>query len=119
MIDANINRVCEGLRVIEDFLRFELNDKKFINKLKIIRHFLRENISCKIRFNLIEKRDSDKDSGKKYSVIETNRANYIDLLKANFFRVEEGLRVLEEAAKIETELKKNVAKIKTQFLQFL
>ncbi len=52
MIDANINRVCEGLRIIEDILRFEINNTskilpKIIEDLKKIRHFIRKNINIK------------------------------------------------------------------------
>ena len=112
MIDANINRICEGLRVIEDYLRFELNDIKYIDRLKIIRHFLRENLCINLENQLINYRNSQNDTGKKYSSIETNRKTYLDLLKANFFRVEEGLRVLEETSKIENCMKKATTIIK-------
>src|SRR4030043_387283 len=37
-IDVNINRICEGLRIIEDYLRFDLNDNNF-KKLKDIKSF--------------------------------------------------------------------------------
>jgi thiamine-phosphate pyrophosphorylase len=102
MIDANLNRICEGLRIIEDFLRFEINNnfiKSFVERLKTIRHFIREKIS--VDPLLIKYRDSIKDSGRKYHKIESNRSNANDLIKANFYRIEEGLRVLEELFKIE------------------
>lgn len=109
MIDANINRICEGLRVIEDFLRFELNDSKYISRLKNIRHYIRETVSNAINDNKIKKRDAVNDPGKAPSDTENNRKTYLDLVKANFYRVEEGLRVLEETFK----LKNNDEIIKT------
>jgi thiamine-phosphate pyrophosphorylase len=116
-IDANLNRVCEGLRIIEDFLRFELEPSE-INKvlqdidfLKQIRHFLRENIKAS-KSKLLLHRDSIADSGKNYSKIEANRNTKIDLVQANFYRIEEGLRVLEECAKINDSIKKFTGKIK-------
>ncbi len=115
LIDANINRICEGLRVLEDFLRFEFkkqskNILNYINSLKSIRHFLREKINSN---NMIYSRDTIIDPGKKYSEVESNRISEMDFLKANFYRVEEGLRSLEESFKISCDLKKHLKKIKS------
>lgn len=111
VLDANINRICEGLRVIEDVFRFEFNFDNYINELKTMRHFLRENFSSDDR--LISDRDSINDKGKKYSKIESNRKNFNDILKANFLRVEEGLRVIEEVIKIDQTYFKFIKDIKT------
>lgn len=100
IIDANINRICEGLRVVEEYLRFERDEKEISGKLKEIRHYIREKIAARIDFKLFAKRDADNDVGRKYSKIEANRQNFKDLLRANFLRVEEGLRVLEEYFKV-------------------
>jgi hypothetical protein len=111
-IDANINRVCEGLRVVEDILRFELNKKDHLDGLKKIRHFLREDFSNKFRCLSIEKRDSVNDNGGGFSEMEHNRNSMEDLLKANFYRTEEGLRVLEESVKLIDCLKEYSVKMK-------
>ena len=110
-IDANINRACEGLRVIEDILRFELEKKEFSQKLKHIRHYLRENFSSKLKF--LHKRNSISDLGKEFSKIETKRESILDLLKANFYRIEEALRVLEEVTKLYDDLKDFTPTIKS------
>jgi thiamine-phosphate pyrophosphorylase len=114
-IDANINRVSEGLRVIEDILRFELNDKDISKKLKLFRHFIREEFATqfyKMDLN-IEKRDSLNDVGKEYSSSEINRKDIYDVLKANVYRVCEGLRVLEELSKLDENLFPFISELKS------
>jgi len=118
LIDANINRICEGLRIIEDIIRFEINNQSYmkkndhVNKLKAIRHFIRESIAKKINLKLIDSRDSKSDIGKKLSKIEQNRNDHLDLITANFKRIQEALRVLEEVFKVDKELTVFVKKIK-------
>ncbi len=41
-IDANLDRAAEGLRVLEDVARFFLNDTPLTEKLRSLRHRLRE-----------------------------------------------------------------------------
>ena len=103
-IDANINRVCEGLRVVEDILRFEYDFEDHIDDLKKMRHFLREEFSTEFLKIGDRARNSVGDTGKKFSETENNRSSVKDLLKANLYRVEEGLRVLEEAVKLNESL---------------
>ncbi|MCK4863503.1 MAG: hypothetical protein KAS25_04355, partial [Dehalococcoidales bacterium] len=38
IIDANINRIGEGLRVLEEFARLSLNDTDLTQQLKNMRH---------------------------------------------------------------------------------
>ncbi len=38
MIDANLNRATEGIRVAEDIVRFILDDDRLTERLKKIRH---------------------------------------------------------------------------------
>src|SRR5437868_5648537 len=40
LLDANANRAREGLRVVEDYARFILNDERICGELKAIRHGL-------------------------------------------------------------------------------
>jgi hypothetical protein len=106
MIDANINRICEGLRVCEDLLRFEYDNDNYSKQLKEARHAVRK------AFSGVEKsinspeiiprnsRNSADDNGRHYQVIESDRAGMRDLFSANILRAEEGLRVLEESCKV-------------------
>ncbi len=40
LIDANINRLKEGLRVVEDICRYIHNDRNITSKIKELRHKL-------------------------------------------------------------------------------
>ncbi len=97
-IDANLNRVCEGLRVIEDICRFVLMDQSRQQQLKEMRHTVRAAAtdSC------LALRDSVHDPGfTSKGAMEMERQGVVDLLAANSKRVQEGLRTLEELYKID------------------
>lgn len=97
IIDVNLNRAREGIRVIEDSVRFILNDEKTFIKLRNIRHKL-EKISYLIYPKLIKSRDVLRDIGK--NVKEREISDVSSLILANFKRIQEALRVLEEYSKI-------------------
>jgi len=97
LLDANLNRVREGLRVIEDVVRFLYNDKELSLKLRNVRHEL-SIISGKIYPRLLKYRDSENDVGLTFK--EGKRKNLRDILFANFRRAEEGIRVLEEFSRL-------------------
>ena len=96
IIDANLNRCREGLRVVEDSLRFVLNDGIFYKKIREVRHNVDE-ILRNIYKDLIKKRDTLIDSGRQ--IPEISRRELSDVVIANFKRVQESLRVLEEYSK--------------------
>ncbi len=108
MIDANLNRSSEGLRVLEDFARFLLNDAELGQRLRTLRHDLaRETKSLSL--GLLSQRDSEHDVGhpyrvspseKKLNMKTTSPQGLLDLVTANAKRVEESLRVIEELAKL-------------------
>ncbi len=102
IMDANFNRAREGLRVLEDLARFVLNDKKSTAKIKRIRHqvsriLLSPAVSS---LHLLESRNSKRDVGKKSRIADQHHIRLNDLAAANFKRVEESLRTLEECAKM-------------------
>ncbi|MEW6007831.1 MAG: thiamine phosphate synthase [bacterium] len=92
IIDANLNRVREGLRVIEDIARFILEDKEITEKIKEIRHRIAL-ISLPLSL-LLKERDIEGDIGTRIS--DYKKDNWREVLEANIKRTEEGLRVLEE-----------------------
>lgn len=101
IIDANLNRVKEGLRVCEEITRFILDNHKFTAQLKQIRH----NIDClgsKIYTpaKLFSQRGARADVGRSNSCGELERSNCKDIFWANSQRVKESLRVLEEFSKL-------------------
>ena len=97
-VDANINRVSEGLRVLEDIFRFVLNDEIYSSKLKHLRHEVRAVVKNNefVKFREVEK-DVGKDS---FTDTEKERTSVENLLVANFKRTQESFRVLEEFFKI-------------------
>jgi thiamine-phosphate pyrophosphorylase len=97
-IDANINRISEGLRVLEDISRFIVEDINSSQQLKSIRHELSKSVG-EISLNLLNNRDVEGDIGAKFD-LTTDHQNLTSVVRANSKRVEEGLRVLEELAKL-------------------
>ena len=99
-IDAAANRAREGLRVIEDYVRFELDDAHLTNELKSCRHDLATALSIVDSQSLITMRDTPGDVGTRITTeSETRRATVEDVLLANFKRVQESVRSLEEFGK--------------------
>lgn len=101
IIDANINRTKEGLRVCEEITRFILDNRNLTSEFKKIRHKV-DIILGKIfsKISLIEERKSLTDVGKGILVFELKRKNYQDIFFANMQRVKESVRVLEEFSKL-------------------
>ncbi len=102
IIDANLNRLKEGLRVCEEINRFILKSLKLTAELKKIRHEIDDiSISFFNRKKLLKHRESLKDIGRDISCPkEFKRNNFQDTFIANIQRVKESLRVLEEFSKI-------------------
>lgn len=102
IIDANINRAKEGLRVAEEVTRFILNNRVFTRELKKIRHDLD---ALAVDFpdslkDLLKQRNSQEDVGKDIYEGELKRRNLQDIFFANMQRVKESIRVLEEFSKL-------------------
>ena len=96
LIDANLNRLAEGIRVVEDIFRYILDDKSTATKLKALRHKAR----IDIYIDLITSRDIKNDVLKTSTSSEQTRSNLQSILIANFKRAEESSRVLEEFCKL-------------------
>lgn len=97
LIDANLNRLREGIRVVEDIFRYVYNDKTTASKLKNIRHQSRVNFYDE----LLESRDIRNDVLKKSTSSEQAREDLYAILIANFKRAQESARVLEEFTKLQ------------------
>jgi thiamine-phosphate pyrophosphorylase len=99
IIDANLNRAGEGLRVIEDIARMVLNNRDISARLKTLRHGL-VRTGPAFQESLIESRNSSADVGRDTEVTGEERAKDMEsVLVANSRRVQESLRVLEELTK--------------------
>jgi len=101
ILDANVNRVAEGIRVIEDIARFYFENEELTSKLREMRHRVRKNL-FEIDELMIKSRDSKHDIGVEISAKSKldSKKDLKQLLNANFKRATEGLRVLEENLKI-------------------
>ena len=96
LIDANLNRLAEGIRVVEDIYRYILDDKTTAKRLKSLRHKAR----IDIYEELINSRDIKNDVLKISTSSEQTRSNLQSILIANFKRAQESSRVLEEFCKL-------------------
>ena len=102
IIDVNLNRSQEGLRVCEEVIRFIFDDIKLTKKAKRLRHSIVNTVKL-LPINhkeLLSFRDSNSDVGKSPSKWERKRINYKQIFTANIQRAKESLRVLEEFSKI-------------------
>jgi len=110
IIDANINRASEGVRLLEDVARFILNDAGLSQQFKAIRHDLAEETKL-LGLKLLSQRDSGHDVGHPHPIPLPSRERGMDMeassqqdlpgvITANAKRVEESLRVIEELAKL-------------------
>lgn len=96
VIDANLNRLKEGVRVIEDIARYLHNDKTLASRLKELRHQSRiDDLQ-----NLLASRDSVNDVLRPTVPSEMNRSDLQSIIVANYKRAQESARVLEEMYKI-------------------
>ncbi len=99
IIDANLNRAGEGLRVLEEFARMTLNDTALTQQLKDMRHVIIPDVPG-LRERLLDARDSGEDIGSNMkSPGQDEQHGSTGIIAANARRVEESLRVLEETAK--------------------
>jgi thiamine-phosphate pyrophosphorylase len=101
IIDANLNRTAEGLRVLEDIARLLLDDEELTSQLKTLRHELvRGDLSFNLR--LVQSRDSSGDVGMDIEVAGEQKGKDLPaVVIANSRRVQESLRTLEEMAKVQ------------------
>jgi len=113
VIDANLNRAKEGLRVCEEIFRFAFPNRTLSGRFKKIRHDVSNALDHTFlnKSELLNSRNSKGDIGKSSSILELKRNDFRDIFFANIQRSKESLRVLEEFCKLIN--KKRLAKIKS------
>ena len=100
-LDASANRSAEAVRVLEDILRFGLNDAFLSQEAKAIRHelaviFAREDLQPRIRL-----RDVLGDVGVSSTVAKTPlRTEMHHVFAANAARASQSIRSLEECSRL-------------------
>lgn len=102
VIDANINRLREGLRVVEDVCRFMLDDEDLSQRLKAVRHQVRQaGESIASYQQMLQARDAASDVGASISNDDERARDDVQrIFAANIKRAQECCRVLEEFAKL-------------------
>lgn len=99
VLDANLNRATEALRVVEEIARFNLSDSYLARQLKQLRHELTGHFEP-LQDTLLLARDTQTDVGTSISTSsEHARADLTAVLAANFDRLGQSLRSLEEFSK--------------------
>ncbi|ARV60867.1 thiamine-phosphate diphosphorylase [Nostocales cyanobacterium HT-58-2] len=98
ILDANLDRAREGLRIIEEWCRFGLNNANLAAECKKERQELARWHTAQMR----AARNTPGDPGTDLThPQEEQRTSIKSLLQANFCRVQEALRVLEEYSKLD------------------
>jgi hypothetical protein len=99
IIDVNLNRLTEGLRVVEDIVRLGLEHPRLLARVRKLRTQVGREVRA-LRRQVIPSRKSEADLGRGDRFDRTKRKSLEDVLLANFKRAEESARVLEEVLKV-------------------
>lgn len=97
ILDANINRLQEGIRVVEDIFRYVYNHKEITYTLKQMRH----KAILQHQDILLSARDVVCDIAKESIETEIERTDLYAIINANFHRICESARVIEECLKLD------------------
>jgi thiamine-phosphate pyrophosphorylase len=101
ILDASLNRAAEGLRVVEDYARFALDDSHLTEQLKHLRHDL-ATVAAGIPWpERHAARDTSHDVGTTISTpTESARPDAWAVCRASLERTKQSLRSLEEYCKV-------------------
>ena len=99
IIDVNLNRLSEGLRVVEDVVRLGLERPRLLAGVRGLRTRIGRETRA-LRKRVILSRQSETDLGRGDRFDRAKRKSLEDVLLANFKRAEEASRVLEEVLKV-------------------
>lgn len=100
-VDANANRAREALRVLDDYVRFVLDDATLTEHVKGLRHEFAALFAQLPPSLLDEARETLRDVGTGITAGgEMRRSSPADVARINFKRLQEALRSLEEFGKV-------------------
>ena len=101
VVDANLNRAREGLRVVEDYCRFVRDDRDGTERVKELRHRLASATAGLPYGVLLDARDTPGDVGTTVTAgAEYHRGSPAEVAAINLKRVQEALRSAEEFGKL-------------------
>ena len=102
ILDAAANRAGEGLRVVEDYVRFVLDDALLTNVAKELRHDLATAIAELPTTDRHAARDTQRDVGTEIGTeAERKRSDTWQVCQASLERSKQSLRSLEEFSKVD------------------
>ncbi|MEO1524383.1 MAG: thiamine phosphate synthase [Planctomycetota bacterium] len=100
ILDASANRAAEGMRTVEEYVRFVLDDARLTQTAKCLRHDFAAAMGVLPRVKLLAQRDTEADVGTRTQTSsEYERNSIADVVRAAVERVQQSLRVLEEYGK--------------------
>ncbi len=102
IIDVNFNRLFEGLKIVEDVIRFYFEDRKLLSEVRRIESQARDLYQKTPYDKLILHRYSEGDLGRRAGFDYGKRASVEELLRANLNRIKGACRGLEEVSKLHT-----------------
>ncbi len=101
VLDAGANRAREALRVLEDYVRFVLDDRHLTEQFKRFRHDIAAALAGVPIGRRLLARETLADVGTSLATpTEYRRVGMAGILAANFARLQESLRSLEEYGKL-------------------
>jgi thiamine-phosphate pyrophosphorylase len=101
ILDASLNRASEGLRVVEDYVRFVLDDPFLTGRAKTLRHDLATAGAAILTNDRHAARETQRDVGTAISTdAEVSRRDAWEVCAASLKRTEQSLRSLEEYGKL-------------------
>jgi thiamine-phosphate pyrophosphorylase len=101
ILDAAANRAREAIRVVEDYVRFVLDDRHLTGLCKQMRHDLTAALARLPQRRCFGARETQADVGTTLTAAaEQRREDSTVVLAANFARLQESLRSLEEFGKV-------------------
>ncbi len=120
ILDANLNRAREGLRVTEEYLRFIRQEARGAWILKRWRHQLREMADRLGPEKLLSARAAGTDVGKDLgSPSQSSKQDPAAITAAGLKRLQEALRVIEEySAALDATVSETAGKIRFECYQF-
>jgi len=99
-LDASLNRAREGVRVVEDYLRFGQDNPWGVTRCKALRNQLADIARAIGEERLLQARSTATDTGRAVtSSAEATRLDARDVAQTNLKRVQEALRSIEEFLK--------------------
>lgn len=101
ILDASLNRASEGLRVVEDYARFLLDDRGLAHLAKNLRHDLATVAAVLPHADLNAARETERDVGRdSVNLTEPYRRDAHDVAIAGLKRAQQALRTIEEFGKL-------------------